>query len=46
MIVFFIKETEKFKLLKKIEVNQDTIFINSRIDKINNTNSINLNFSP
>ena len=36
MIVFFIKETEKFKLLKKIEVNQDTIFINSRIDKINN----------
>lgn len=36
MIVFFIKETAKFKLLKKIEVNQDTIFINSRIDKINN----------
>ena len=36
MIVFFIEETEKFKLLKKIEVNQDIIFINSRIDRINN----------
>ena len=36
MIVFFIEETEKFKLLKKIEVNQDKIFINSKVDRINN----------
>lgn len=36
MIVFFIEETEKFKLIKKIEINQDIIFINNRIDRINN----------
>ena len=36
MVVFFIEETEKIKLLKKISVNQDKIIINSKIDKINN----------
>ena len=36
MVVFFIEETERFKLLKKIVLNQDRIIINRRIDKINN----------
>ncbi len=35
MIVFFIEESNKFKFFKKIEVKEDKIYINKKIDKIN-----------
>ena len=35
MIVFFIKESDKFKFLKKFDVKEDKILLNRKIEKIN-----------
>ena len=35
MVVFFIEESNKFKFFKRIEVDEDKIYINKKIDKIN-----------
>ena len=35
MVVFFIEESNRFKVFKKIEVEQDKILLNRKIEKIN-----------
>lgn len=42
MVVFFIEESNKFKFFKRIEVEEDKIYINKKIDKINNNIVLNI----
>ena len=35
MVVFFIEESDRFKFLKKIDIEEDKILLNRRIEKIN-----------